>query len=160
MSELIITFLASYLFVGVLLSLGLWWAIDGLKDKEMIVAAVLAGVLAWFLVFVLKDILDMPRPFMVNNGKVLTMTVPWDGAFPSGHMALLFALSTVVFFRNRRWGLVYMVAAAAVGVGRVIANVHYPMDILGGAVIGVVVGVMVSRFNLMSFVRKLLGKKS
>ncbi|MBI2639443.1 MAG: phosphatase PAP2 family protein [Candidatus Sungbacteria bacterium] len=60
-----------------------------------------------------------------------------DGSFPSGHAALSFAVATAVAFYYPRTSILFFVAAFVIGLGRVAAGVHYPIDILGGAVVGV-----------------------
>lgn len=155
MSEVIVTFLASYLVFVVILSLVVWWVADGWRNKELMVAAAVSGFVAWVVAAAAKDLVQIPRPYILDGVRVLTMTIPRDAAFPSEHSALLFALATVVWQRNRKWGVVYFVAAGLVGWGRVMAHVHYPGDILGGMAIGVGVGWVVSRFNLKGWVKRL-----
>lgn len=67
-------------------------------------------------------------------------------SFPSRHMTFFFAISTALYFYNKRWGVVFLIAALLIGIARVIAGVHYPLDILGGAVIGVITSYLVFRF--------------
>ena len=77
-----------------------------------------------------------PRPFELL-GFAPILTEPATNSMPSGHAALFFALAMVVFFMSRRWGVAYFICAAAVGLGRIFAGVHWPTDILAGAAIGV-----------------------
>jgi len=77
-----------------------------------------------------------PRPFdFYGFAPLIAISAP---SFPSAHMTLLFAVATVVWFRYRLWGFCYFVMAAVVGVARIYAGVHWPLDIIGGAVIGIV----------------------
>jgi undecaprenyl-diphosphatase len=79
-----------------------------------------------------------PRPFVVYN---FTPLIPEnDYSFPSGHMTFFFALSMVVFMYNKKWGAWFMICSALMGIARIIAGVHWPFDILGGAITGIVVG--------------------
>lgn len=77
------------------------------------------------------------RPFAFYGISPLFTTNGWS--FPSAHMALLFSLATVAWFsaRSRARGLWYFVLAALVGVARIYAGLHWPLDIVGGAVIGI-----------------------
>lgn len=61
-------------------------------------------------------------------------------AFPSGHMAGLFAVSFVLYKFDRRWGWLYFILSFLVGAGRVFAGVHWPSDILGGILVGLAGG--------------------
>lgn len=78
-----------------------------------------------------------PRPFEVLG---ITSLFPENllNSFPSGHTAFLFALGMALWFFNRRWGTCYLILAAVVGVARVFAGVHWPVDILGGAAVGII----------------------
>jgi undecaprenyl-diphosphatase len=61
-----------------------------------------------------------------------------DGAFPSGHAATSFAGATLLSFAFPKLAPYLYVLAAAVAFSRVYVGVHYPLDIVGGAVLGVV----------------------
>lgn len=66
-----------------------------------------------------------------------------SGSFPSGHVAFLFALAVAVYFFNKKWGIVFLILSLLVGLARVFVGIHYPLDILGGIVIGIVSAVVV-----------------
>ena len=52
----------------------------------------------------------------------------------------MFAIATIVFIKNRRLGAVMYVLSILTGWGRVMAHVHWTSDIVGGAVLGILVG--------------------
>lgn len=83
-----------------------------------------------------------PRPFEVLDITPLLSAAP-NNSFPSGHAAFLFALGMALWFFRRGWGNWYFILALVVGAARVFAGVHWPLDILGGAVIGIVSAVAV-----------------
>jgi undecaprenyl-diphosphatase len=76
-----------------------------------------------------------PRPFSFYGLVPLFNETSWS--FPSGHAAWFFALAMAVWFANRKWGWWYFALALIMGVARVYAGVHWPIDIIGGAAIGV-----------------------
>ncbi|MDE2019005.1 MAG: phosphatase PAP2 family protein [Patescibacteria group bacterium] len=79
-----------------------------------------------------------PRPFEVLGFAPL---IPESGSsFPSGHMAFFFALAMAVWYANRKWGIWYFILAALIGVARIFVGVHWPLDIIGGALIGLLCG--------------------
>ena len=64
-------------------------------------------------------------------------------ALPSGHATIFFGLATVMFYINKKWGVWYFVLATLMGVARVFTGVHWPLDILAGALVGVACGILV-----------------
>jgi undecaprenyl-diphosphatase len=76
-----------------------------------------------------------PRPMVVLP---ITPFEPLTAdSFPSGHASALFALASAIWLQNRRWGLAYLACAVLNGLARIFIGVHWPFDILGGALIGV-----------------------
>ena len=90
---------------------------------------------------VIRFFYHVGRPFTVLGFSPLISESGWS--FPSGHMAWFFALVVVIWFANRKWGIWYFVLSAVMGVARIYAGVHWPLDILGGIVVGVVSGYFV-----------------
>ena len=76
------------------------------------------------------------RPFKVLGFTPL-INGPMSTAFPSNHAIFFFALGTALFFLNRRWGVWFLVFAAIMGVARVFVGVHWPFDVLAGAIFGI-----------------------
>lgn len=82
-----------------------------------------------------------PRPFQALSGvhQLLTETAY---SFPSGHATFFFALSTAIYLYNRRLGLVFLALSLTMGLARVVSGVHYPFDIMGGAILGTASGAL------------------
>jgi undecaprenyl-diphosphatase len=88
-----------------------------------------------------------PRPFLtlpvhklLSNGWFYSDT---EWSFPSGHSAFFFAMATAIYLCNKKWGIWFFIAAILMNISRIVAGVHYPSDILGGAVVGIMVGYLV-----------------
>jgi undecaprenyl-diphosphatase len=58
--------------------------------------------------------------------------------FPSGHTTTIFAAAFVVGFLSPRWFPAMLVVAIAVGLSRIVVGMHYPTDVIGGAILGMV----------------------
>ena len=143
-----VTFLASILIWIMLGGLMVLWYADGNIKKSLVVKALLAAVVAWILSLVIKDLLDATRPFGVNGGPPLTITLPVSSSFPSSHAAFAFALAITVWLQNRALGIVYIVGAIIIGIGRVASNVHFPIDVIGGAILGAFVALVIDTVRL------------
>jgi undecaprenyl-diphosphatase len=100
------------------------------------------------VVFVLKLVVRRPRPCASLQGVAALCRAPTDFSFPSGHAAGSFAvatfLATWLVLRHRAPvpAAALMALAAAIGVSRVYLGVHFPGDVLAGAVIGGLVGAL------------------
>lgn len=82
------------------------------------------------------------RPFEAWQVTPLISETPGN-SFPSGHAAFLFALATTLFFQNRKWGLWFFFFAVLNGFARIAAGDHWPLDIAGGAAIGIASGCII-----------------
>lgn len=85
------------------------------------------------------------RPFIDHS--VNRLIANNNFSFPSGHAALFFAMATAIYFYNKKWGGWFFAAAILMGLSRIIAGVHYPSDIIGGAVIGVLTAFLIFYFS-------------
>jgi undecaprenyl-diphosphatase len=147
------TFLIWFLYAGLIV---LWFA-DGKIKKEQVMHALLASLIAWLITLLIKHFFPTIRPFVRNGGEVDVLFRPTDGAFPSAHAALAFGLAVTIFMHDRKVGWFYLVGALVIGIARVLANVHYPVDILGGALIGTLVAVVIEKahvFKLLKVAKK------
>ena len=97
----------------------------------------------------IKNLVQRPRPCHTLNGiPVLAdihLLVGCGGgkSFPSSHAVNNFAVATLFSFYYRRWKWSFVAWAALVALSRPAVGVHYPSDILGGALIGILVGLSV-----------------
>lgn len=107
------------------------------KHFRITVEAVIAGILSRFIFTeVIRYFYDKQRPFEVE-GSIPLILHEFGKSFPSGHAAFFFAVAATLFIYNRRWGIIFFIAAIAMGITRVLANIHWPIDILGGVLIGI-----------------------
>ena len=105
--------------------------------RRAAVAAVLSAGLSLAVGKAISELVDRARPFVVDSGGVhLFSGHAADPGFPSDHATASFAIAVAIFLRHRRWGIVALLAAAVLSVGRVAIGVHYPTDVLAGAALG------------------------
>ena len=106
-----------------------------------VAAGAAAAGLAWALAHVAKAIADRPRPYEVMAGAVLRQQPAHGTSFPSSHTAVTVAVViALVPFLARPLAVAGTGYAVLVGWSRVYLGVHYPLDVLGGAGIGLAVG--------------------
>jgi len=103
---------------------------------------VIAVALADWSAMGLKALVDRPRPPLRYAEPKTLVPVPHDASFPSGHAATSFAAATMLAFAFPRLAPFLYVLAAAVAFSRVYVGVHYPLDIIGGALLGVLIAVV------------------
>jgi undecaprenyl-diphosphatase len=110
-----------------------------------LVLTVVAIALADWSATGIKALVDRPRPPLLYPEPKTLVPVPHDASFPSGHAATSFAAATVLTFAFPRLAAPLFVLAAAVAFSRVYVGVHYPLDVIGGAVLGVLVAIALRR---------------
>jgi len=116
--------------------------------------ALFALFLSNILVLLLKYVVGEPRPFLALPNVDLLMHAEGN-SFPSGHTASSFAAATVIGLKyylesdGRLRLLIYpcMVFAFLVGLSRIYVGVHYPYDVIIGALIGVVCALVVLKYQ-------------
>jgi membrane-associated phospholipid phosphatase len=96
------------------------------------VLVVLADAVADGLASILKIAVGTHRP----SGGGPLIAIPHSDAFPSGHAATSFACATVLAVLVPRAAPAFYLLALAIGYSRVYVGVHWPLDVVGGAVLG------------------------
>ena len=106
--------------------------------RRAVVAAGLSAGLGLLVAQVVARLVDRPRPFVAHPHAVhLFAHHAADAGFPSDHTTAAFAIGTALVLRFRGWGVAVLLLATILAVTRVAMGVHYPTDVLGGALIGV-----------------------
>jgi undecaprenyl-diphosphatase len=107
------------------------------KWRRTALAAVLSAGVALVIAKVISELVDRARPFVVDpHGVHIFSAHASDPGFPSDHATGAFAVAMAIYLRNRAWGTVALVAATLLAIGRVAIGVHFPSDVLAGALLG------------------------
>lgn len=96
---------------------------------------------------ILKPAAARVRPFDVNTGIQLLIRAPKDFSFPSGHTGASFAAAAALFFAGSRAWIPAGALAVLIGFSRLYLYVHYPTDVLGGALLGIAAGWLACRLT-------------
>lgn len=99
----------------------------------------------------LKPLVARIRPFnampLIDG---LLIKAPLDYSFPSGHTMCSFAPAIVLCYMNKRIGICAVILSILIGFSRLYLYVHYPSDVLSGAVIGILLGMLsIYFYNMM-----------
>lgn len=128
--------LMPYFFIVVLVALWLGRNIERKKSSVIAGCSVLLGLLfshivSWFYFH--------PRPFMQGLGTNLVSHAP-DTSFPSDHTTFLFCIAIYLLLdsHTRKLGGALCLLGVLGGLARVYVGVHFPLDVLGAAVVGAV----------------------
>jgi undecaprenyl-diphosphatase len=126
-------------FVGLALAAAIVW-----RRPELLARVIAADVIADLLAYALRQAIARPRPPVVYPRPKPLVGVPHSDSFPSGHAATSFACAATLALVFPRAAVPLFVLAAAIAWSRVYVGVHYPLDVLGGAFLGLLVAAAVA----------------
>jgi len=112
--------------------------------KEMLVVSMISAIVARFVfVEAIRFFYYNPRPFLVLENVNQLINHETTGSMPSGHASFYFALATGVCLYNKKAGYIYLILAGLMGFARIFSGVHWPLDIIVGAVLGIGTAILV-----------------
>ncbi len=114
---------------------------DKKKGARDVVVVITAALVAWVLAHVIKYLYPHARPTMLPGTHALLPDN--DSSFPSGHATFFSALAVALYFYHKQLGLLYALGALFIGITRVMAGIHWPIDILAGYILGGIIGFIV-----------------
>ena len=143
--DLIIIFFAQYFPYLVVASIIFFWIFGKDKKRKMkfVIFSFFSAIFARFVVTeAIRYFDNVSRPFVDNNVNQLIFHET-SNSFPSGHATFFFALATAVALghsvskRTLSVPIIFFIAAIFISIFRVMAGIHWPLDILGGAIVGI-----------------------
>ncbi len=143
--DYVITFFAVY-FIYIVIISALVFSFLYRKSWRDLALVLFSGGAAWFVSkFIAKLIFHTDRPFVMFS-QVQSLFPETGFAFPSGHTTVAAAIAFAVFFINKKVGYLFLLFALDIGLARIAAGVHFPIDILGGFVLGALISFAVAYF--------------
>ncbi|MSU76209.1 phosphatase PAP2 family protein [Patescibacteria group bacterium] len=149
-----IVYVAAEILPFIVIAIGVWIFFRGGKTKlqkernqNVILIALAAVLIALGVRWLIGETFDRERPFVtLTDLHHLNLVSASSNSFPSLHALLLFSFVGVIYFvgHHPNWSRLLLVICAIVIVARVVAGVHYPTDVLAGAILGLLVAKMLS----------------
>ena len=140
-----------------------FWVLAALlwvRGQRLIAAEIAVALLLGTIeIGALKGVISRPRPDLYLSLKLnipMRELLTTAHSFPSGHTTLVAAAATVLISHFKDWrGWLPVLLVVGVGVARVYQGLHWPTDIAGSIVLGVVAGIIALRLSSVPLVKKL-----
>ncbi len=105
------------------------------REKKALLLTVLTIPIGILLIKLIHVFINEPRPFITYHFLPLTDNTP-DASFPSRHATIISVMAFSYLYFKSRWSVLFLLIMFWVGLSRIYVGVHYPLDILGGFVLG------------------------
>ncbi|MFF2446866.1 undecaprenyl-diphosphatase [Neobacillus sp. NPDC058068] len=131
-------FMADYMIIVLALGMLVYWFTQTNKNRMMVIQGGVAFLLAEVLGKIAGTMYYHNQPFaeLPHVNQLIAHAV--DNAFPSDHSILFFSVCFSFWLVRKKEGWLWLVFACFVGVSRIWVGVHYPGDVVTGALIGIV----------------------
>jgi Membrane-associated phospholipid phosphatase len=135
-TAILFSYIGTFRLAAILLGIFFWQKKETRQITYVLFASIIVSSLA---VGFLKDITERPRPYItlgLTAADILVSANPY-ASFPSGHTANAFVTAAAVSYYFRKWLIPALLTAFVAGLSRIYLLVHYPSDVIAGAIIGI-----------------------
>ncbi|GGF98665.1 undecaprenyl-diphosphatase [Paenibacillus aceti] len=142
---------AEYLFY---LGIIIYWFAGGRENKKMVIVALAAACIGFGAGEVLSHLFYRDRPFVAMEVHQLISHAA-NASFPSNHSIGSFVIATAICLYRHKDGILWLPLASLIAFSRIWNGVHFPSDVVGGALIGVISAILVHQLvRHWAFARK------
>ena len=113
----------------------------GEKDPKLL-KVIFVPAISFVLVTVIRRIINAPRPYEKFEMSPVIEKDTKGKSFPSRHVFSIFVIAVTIFYSHPGPGIVIGLMGVAMAVIRVLGGVHEPIDVIAGALIGILSGVI------------------
>lgn len=108
----------------------------------LLLAVLLASVADKISSIFIKEFFARPRPEFSSLPETVTLRRPSEGSFsfPSSHALDAFVVASFIFYFRQSWGAWALAVASLIAYSRVYVGLHFPADVLAGAILGTFLG--------------------
>lgn len=134
----VVVFIAEYLLYFLFLAMILHWFTRNKKNRMMVIQSVVTVILAEIIGKIAGQFYSHHQPFAVLPNVSQLIEHGIDNSFPSDHSIIFFSICFSFWLvRKKEWWL-WITLAILVAISRVWVGVHYPVDVMTGAIIGII----------------------
>lgn len=109
------------------------------RDKDIIRIVLVTGI-SFVLVSVSRHFIDAERPYIKYNFAPLVQKEKKGESMPSRHVFSAFVIGVAFLYMNVALGIIMLIIGTLMAVTRIVVGVHFPRDVIAGAVIGILSG--------------------
>ncbi|MEH6852745.1 Undecaprenyl-diphosphatase [Bacillus sp. 491mf] len=137
-------------YVTMILMFSLWFSNsqkeEAIRKQYTVLYTALSVCIALLLNVLIHALYNHPRPFVTYHVHKLVPHAA-DSSFVSDHAVLVFSIAFTMILRGEAWKNIALLWAILVGISRIYVGVHYPADIIGGAVLSFVTSALVVKYT-------------
>ncbi|WP_243526792.1 undecaprenyl-diphosphatase [Bacillus pseudomycoides] len=154
----IMVFVAEYMLYALVLGVLIYWFTRNNKNRMMIIQGGLAFIVAEIIGKIVGQFHSHYQPFAVLPKVNQLVEHEIDNSFPSDHTILFFSICFSIWLVRKKEGWLWLMLAFCVAISRIWVGVHYPIDVVTGALVGIISALFVYWIApKLSFIKQLLG---